>query len=86
MAEHHQRRNPHDEVATLYERARPLYPDALFEDIVAYAELSQGAKKLEVGCGAGQATLPMARRGFAIDCIELGAGMTTLARRCPSPQ
>ena len=80
MTKLHQRRNPHDEVATLYERARPLYPDALFDDIIAYAKLSPGAKILEVGCGSGQATLPMARRGFAIDCIELGADMAALAR------
>ena len=33
------RRYPHDEVAELYDRVRPGYPDALFDDIEAYANL-----------------------------------------------
>jgi len=70
----------HDQVAQRYDRARPGYPAALFDDIIAYAGLAAAARILEVGCGTGQATLPLARRGFAIDCIEPGAQMVAIAR------
>ena len=36
---------------------------------------------LEVGCGSGQATLPLANRGYAIDCVEIGGRMAAIARR-----
>ncbi len=74
------RRSPYDPVAQVYDRARPQYPEALFADISAYADLGEGARLLEIGCGTGQATLPLARRGFTIDCIELGAEMAAVAR------
>ncbi len=70
----------HDQVAPLYDRARPGYPSALFDDIIAYAALAGDARILEVGCGTGQATLPLAQRGYAIDCVEPGARMVAIAR------
>ena len=70
----------HDQVARLYDQARPGYPAALFNDIVSYANLAVDARILEIGCGTGQATLPMARRGFGIDCVEPGAQMAAIAR------
>ncbi len=69
----------HNQVAQLYNRARPGYPAALFEDIVSYANLTDNARVLEVGAGGGQATLPMAQRGFTIDCLEPGAEMAAIA-------
>jgi SAM-dependent methyltransferase len=36
---------------------------------------------LEIGCGTGQATLPLARRGLSVLCIELGASLAAVARR-----
>ena len=70
----------HNQVAQLYDRARPGYPAALFDDIVSYANLADDARVLEVGGGSGQATLPMARRGYTIDCLEPGAQMASIAR------
>ena len=35
----------------------------------------------EVGCASGKATLPLARRGFAISCVELGGALAAEARR-----
>lgn len=70
-----------DEAADLYDRARPRYPEPLFDDLVAIAGLRPGARILEIGCGTGQATLPLARRGYAIDAVELGAGLAAVARR-----
>jgi len=70
----------HDQVAQLYDRARPGYPAALFDDIITYAALAPEARILEVGGGTGQATLPLAQRGYAIDCLEPGAQMAAIAR------
>lgn len=70
-----------NEAAELYDRARPGYPAALFEELVALAGLPPQARVLEIGCGTGQATLPLARRGFAIDAVELGADLAAVARR-----
>src|SRR5262249_40036031 len=36
---------------------------------------------IEIGCGTGQATLPLARRGYAITCVELGEQLADVARR-----
>ena len=72
-------RDSFDKVALLYDKARPSYPDALFEDILAYSNLPDTSRILAVGCGTGQATLPLARRGYTIDCIELGPQLAALA-------
>ncbi len=76
----HAARITFNEVAALYDEARPGYPDAVFDDLVALAKLAPGARLLEIGAGTGHATLPMARRGFRIDCIELGEAMAERAR------
>jgi SAM-dependent methyltransferase len=70
-----------EEVPELYERARPLYPAELFDDLVAYAGLEPGSRVLEIGCGTGQATLPLAEHGLKVVCVELGAGLAAIARR-----
>jgi len=76
-----ERRSTFDEVAELYDRARPTYPDALFDDLVELAALQPRSRVVEVGCGTGKATLPLAGRGIRITCVELGASMTAVARR-----
>ena len=70
-----------DQTAGIYHRVRPDYPDALFEDLIALAGLRPGDRLLEVGCATGKATLPLARRGFRITCVELGAELAAAARR-----
>ena len=35
----------------------------------------------EIGCGTGQATVPLAERGLAVTAVELGAGLAVIARR-----
>ena len=39
------------------------------------------AHVLEIGCGTGQATLPLARRGCHVVCVEMGANLARIARR-----
>jgi ubiquinone/menaquinone biosynthesis C-methylase UbiE len=70
-----------DEVAELYDRVRPTYPPELFDDLFAAAGLRPGARVLEIGCGTGKATLPLAARGLDIVCVELGAELARIARR-----
>jgi SAM-dependent methyltransferase len=43
--------------------------------------LRTGDRLFEVGCATGKSTLPLARRGFAISCVELGAELAAAARR-----
>src|SRR5581483_5576685 len=74
------RRASFNEDAALYDGARPEYPEALFDDLVALAGVPAGGTVLEIGSGTGKATLPLARRGFAILGIELGEQMAALAR------
>ena len=70
-----------DDGAEGYDDARPVAPPEVFDDLVALAGLEPGARVLEIGCGTGQATLPLAERGFSILAVELGANLAELARR-----
>ena len=79
--ERHRLRTTFEEVPELYDRARPTYPPALFDDLVALARLPRGARVLEIGPGTGQATRALAERGFEVVCVELGARLAALARR-----
>jgi SAM-dependent methyltransferase len=69
-----------DEAADLYDRARPGYPAALFDDLAELACIGPSCRVLEIGCGTGQATLPLAKRGCHIVCVELGASLAAIAR------
>jgi SAM-dependent methyltransferase len=70
-----------DTVADRYHQARPSYPDVLYDTLISLAELRPGARLLEVGCGTGKATLPLAERGFSITCLEPGAQLAATAAR-----
>lgn len=70
-----------DDVAALYDEARPGYPDAVYGDLIALAQLEPGTRLLEIGAGTGHATEPLAQRGFRIDAIELGENMAAAARQ-----
>jgi SAM-dependent methyltransferase len=74
-------RTTFDQVPELYDRARPNYPPQLFDDLVSLAQLPAKARLVEIGCGTGKATLPLAQCGYAITCIELGKHLAAVARR-----
>ena len=74
-------RQTFDRAAQRYDRVRPDYPEALFDDLVALAGLTPGDYLIEVGCATGKATRPLARRGFRITCVELGPELAAVARR-----
>jgi SAM-dependent methyltransferase len=70
-----------DADAERYDRARPGYPAGLFDDLAALTGLRAGDRVLEIGPGTGQATVPLARRGYRIVAVELGAALAAVARR-----
>ncbi len=70
-----------NDVAELYDAVRPLYPAPLFDDLAELAGLHPGSRVLEIGCGTGQATLPLAQRGYRVTCVERGDALAGIARR-----
>jgi SAM-dependent methyltransferase len=73
------------EVAELYERHRPVYPEAMVDDLAEMAGLEPGALVLEVGAGTGKATAMLARRGLSVLAVEPSAEMAAVARRVCAP-
>ncbi len=72
-----------DSASDLYQQARPEYPEQLYEAMIAAAGLGADDRLLEIGCASGKATLPLARRGFRIICVEPGSrrGGMPISRR-----
>ena len=70
-----------DTVADRYQQARPDYPAELYAELTAATGLRPQARLLEVGSGPGKATIPLARRGFRITCLEPGPQLAAVARR-----
>ena len=65
----------------MYDRARPSCPPAVFDDLAELAGIGPGRRVLEIGCGTGQATVPLAERGCEIVAVEIGPRMAAVARR-----
>jgi SAM-dependent methyltransferase len=80
-ADRHWLRSTFDEDPALYDSNRPVCPAQLFDDLLDLAHLRPGDRIVEIGCGTGQATLPLAKRGCVIMGIELGPHLAELARR-----
>ena len=70
-----------DSAAALYQRIRPEYPPELYDRLLEVTGLHSDRHLLEVGCATGKATLPLARRGLRITCVEPGAALAAEARR-----
>ncbi|MCI2419098.1 class I SAM-dependent methyltransferase [Saccharopolyspora sp. K220] len=64
--------------AEQYDQARPRYPDAMVERIVAE---SPGSRFLDVGCGTGIAARQFQAAGCRVLGVEPDARMAALARR-----
>jgi SAM-dependent methyltransferase len=76
-----------DDVADLYDRARPGYPRALVDEVMRFARLDAGDRVLEIGCGTGQASVSFAARGLRMVCLEPGPNLAghALRRLAPFP-
>jgi SAM-dependent methyltransferase len=73
-----ERRLSFGSVAELYDRARPSYPAALVDDVLA---LAPSPRVLEVGAGTGKATVLFAARGAQVLALEPDPEMAAVARR-----
>lgn len=80
MAQNSSLRHTFDEVALLYNKARPYYPGALFSTLISVTGLDKNSKLLEIGPGTGQATKPLAEKGFHITAVELGVALAEVAK------
>jgi len=65
-----------DPVADAYDRARPGYPDGVFDALEPLA----GRRVLEGGAGTGLATRALLRRGASVVAFDVGAEMLRHAR------
>jgi SAM-dependent methyltransferase len=75
-------RQTFDAVAGGYQGARPEYPGELYDTVITLTGARPETDAIcEVGSASGKATLPLARRGFAITCVELGTALAAEARR-----
>ena len=66
-------RRSFDGVAEVYERIRPSYPPAMFDDL--FAVLPPDPEVLEVGPGPGKATRDLLRRGAQVHAVEIGPAL-----------
>lgn len=74
-----------NKVAELYDQARAGYPQALYDDLMEFANLSGGNAVLEIGCGTGKATEEFVRRGLNVVALDPGSEMIAAARRRVAP-
>ena len=69
-----------DRIPEEFDRWRPRYCQALFDDVTAAAGLAPGKTVLEIGPGTGQATEPILKTGCNYTAIELGEHLTAFMR------
>lgn len=62
-----------DTIPEEFDKWRPRYCDAAFQDIISHSQLGPGKSALEIGPGTGQATEPVLKTGCEYLAIELGA-------------
>lgn len=88
MADNNHLRETFNKAARDYDTMRPKYPEELYKDIITLSEMPPGGKALEIGCGTGQATLPFAKCGYHILCLDIGPDLLAIAadnlRACPN--
>jgi len=69
-----------DATARAYDRYRPRYPEALFDDLMALGGLRPGDSAVGIGAGTGIATLPLVARGLLVTAVEPAATMSELLK------
>jgi len=82
-----ERRLAFGDVAELYDRARPSYPQELVDDVIEFAGARRGDHVLDVGAGTGKATVQFAERGLELTALEPSPDMAAvLSRNCQGRQ
>ena len=67
-------------VSETYDKMRPGYPDELYQGLFAYAPLNASCASVEIGIGAGQASLPVLKTGCALTAVEYGDQLAEVCR------
>ena len=68
-------------VADLYDSARPDYPSLLADDLICLLKIPPDASILDVGCGTGKSTELFAKRGYSVYALDPGIHMLELCKR-----
>jgi SAM-dependent methyltransferase len=66
-------------VPEIYDRIRPTYPSALYDDLFTLLPPEPGI--LEVGPGTGQATADLLKRGAVVTAVEIGCELAAFLVR-----
>src|SRR5579863_1094508 len=66
------RRESFDLVAEDYNVYRSPHPQEVVDTIIALSNLHHGSRVLEIGCGTGQLSVPLAQHGIDLLALELG--------------
>lgn len=75
------RRESFDEVAESYALYRPAPPEKVVDAMVSASGVGAGSRVLEIGCGTGQLSVPLAERGVELVALELGPNLAAIAAR-----
>ncbi len=70
-----------DTAVSVYEKFRPGYVDELYQRIFSHVSLGPTSRAVEIGIGAGQATLPILRTGCRVKAVEYGENFSALCRK-----
>ncbi len=70
-----------------FDRFAPRYDDEVFttntaaevEFLIRHAAMPAGATVLDLGCGTGRHSVPLAARGFRVTGVDISAGMLAIA-------
>ena len=75
------RRESFDLVAEYYNLYRSPHPQEVVDTVIALSNLHHGSRVLEIGCGTGQLSVPLAQHGIELLALEPGSHLAALARR-----
>jgi SAM-dependent methyltransferase len=73
------RRESFDLVADDYDIYRSPYPEEVVNAVIALSQLHSRSRVLEIGCGTGQISVPLAKAGVNLVALELGPHLAALA-------
>jgi len=74
-----------DGAAVDYDAFRLPYPTEVVQLVVSAGHLSEASRVLEVGCGTGQLSMDLARRGCELVAVEMGPNLARLAQKNLAP-
>ena len=66
-------------IAEEYDSVRSSYPSALVDDAISLTDLPMDGRILEIGCGTGKASELFAAKGYALECLDVGADLAAVA-------